>query len=230
MNRTAEAIINGQIVTTKEAFELVNAYDFSTLNILDNGNITMCLNINKFETYRDIYEFSQSCMAGSNKYILHKDDVTNVTAKYQESIDAIFIECQLPDGKRLHMTIFHVSDGEKDISGNDYAETDLDDIREFLDASLDDSSEWYCILATITDIFGFDMKMRNPIRVFINDLNWDKLHISDDVNTFEVPVMDDSTNEFYIKESENSKEIIIKPYNQPFMDIKLLFFKRHEQK
>ena len=90
---------------------------------------------------------------------------------------------------------------------------------------------YYCILARITDVFGFDFKMRNPIRTYINtldDSDW-KLHISDDANTFEVPVVDDSVNLLYMKETDNSKEIIVKPYGQPFMEIKMLFFKRHEQ-
>lgn len=40
-------------------------------------------------------------------------------------------------------------------------------------------------------------------------------------------VDDPPVNEFYIKEEkEESKQIIVKPYGQPFMEISLLFFKK----
>ena len=94
-----------------------------------------------------------------------------------------------------------------------------------------EKNEYYCVLARITDVFGFDLKMRNAVRTYINtldDSDW-KLHISDDFNTFEVPVTDDSVNLLYMKETDHSKEIIVKPYGQPFMEIRMLFFKKHEQ-
>lgn len=75
--------------------------------------------------------------------------------------------------------------------------------------------------------FGFDLKMRNAFRTYINTLDEDdwKLHISDDFTQFEVPVTDDSINEFYVKDNKESgvKEIIIKPFNQPYMEISMLF-------
>jgi len=46
---------------------------------------------------------------------------------------------------------------------------------------------------------------------------------------FEVPVFDDSINLIYMKETDQSKEIIVKPYGQPFMEIRILFFQKHEQ-
>ena len=54
-------------------------------------------------------------------------------------------------------------------------------------------------------------------------------YIGDDFTTLEVPVVDDCVNLFYMKETEHSKEIIVKPYGQPFMEIKMLFFKKHNK-
>jgi len=71
--------------------------------------------------------------------------------------------------------------------------------------------------------------MRNCIRTYVNtldDSDW-KLHISDDFTSFEVPVTDDSINEIYVKDNAESRSIIVKPYNQPFMEIDMLFFKKH---
>ena len=73
--------------------------------------------------------------------------------------------------------------------------------------------------------------MRNCIRTYINtldDSDW-KLHISDDFTSFEVPVTDDSINEIYVKDNAESRLIIVKPYNQPFMEIDMLFFKKHNK-
>ena len=41
---------------------------------------------------------------------------------------------------------------------------------------------------------------------------------------------DDSINEIYVKDNEQSesKSIVIKPFNQPFMEIDMLFLKRHD--
>lgn len=68
-------------------------------------------------------------------------------------------------------------------------------------------------------------------RIYVNTLNEDawKLHISNDLVSYEVPVIDDSINEFYVKDNakSNSKTIIVKPFNQPFMEINLLFLKKH---
>ena len=38
---------------------------------------------------------------------------------------------------------------------------------------------------------------------------------------------DDSINEIYVKDNAESRSIIVKPYNQPFMEIDMLFFKKH---
>jgi hypothetical protein len=54
-----------------------------------------------------------------------------------------------------------------------------------------------------------------------------RLHISCDTSSYDVPVVDDSVNEFYVKDTDDStRKIIVKPYGQPFMEISLLFFKK----
>ena len=57
----------------------------------------------------------------------------------------------------------------------------------------------------------------------------DALLVLGDTNTssFDVPVVDDSVNEFYVKDTDDStRKIIVKPYGQPFMEISLLFLKK----
>ena len=47
--------------------------------------------------------------------------------------------------------------------------------------------------------------------------------IREESDSLSLPLCDDSINLFYIKESDRSKEVIIKPFGQPFLEIKMLF-------
>ena len=228
MNKTVEAIMNGQEVSAQELFELVNDYDITSLSLLDGDKTTLSMQVNRFEAYNDVFEFSQECTSYSNKYTIGQKDIVSTKGEFNEEADALFITSQLADGIKLQMMVLHASDSFKETVSEGYHEKDVYELQEFLDSVMKDESEWYCILAKITDVFGLDLKMQNPIRTYINMLSDWKLHISDDTNTFEVPVVDDSCNAFYKRESETSVEFIIKPYGQPFMEIKMLFFKKHK--
>lgn len=228
MNKTVEALMNGQEVSTQELFELMNDYDITSLSLLDGDKTTLSMQVNRFEAYNDVFEFSQECTSYSNKYTIGQKDIVSTKGEFNEEADALFITSQLADGGKLQLMVLHASDSFKETVSEGYHEKDVYELQEFLDSVMKDESEWYCILAKITDVFGLDLKMQNPIRTYINTLSDWKLHISDDTNTFEVPVVDDSCNAFYKRENETSVEFIIKPYGQPFMEIKMLFFKKHK--
>lgn len=227
MNKTVEALMNGQEVDTQELFELVNDYDITSLNLTKDKKNRLSMHVNQFEAYKDVFEFSQECTTDGNKYVIHQNDIVSTKGEYNKDADALFITSQLVDGANLQMMIIHASDSFKETVSGGYHERDVYELQDFLDSVMKEESEWYCILAKITDVFGFDLKMRNPMRTYINTLDDWKLHISDDTNTFEVPVVDDSCNAFYKREGETSVEFIIKPCGQPFMEIKMLFFKQH---
>lgn len=230
MNKTVEAIKNGQLVTTEELFEVVNMYDMTHLDLMSDGQAVLSMQVNKFEAYRNVFEFSQDCTADHNKYVIDKDEIISSDAEWNEKADALFITCQLKNKMELRMMILFPNTSFKETESDGFCETDVYDIQEFLDDVIHEKSEWYIIMVKITDAFGLDFKMHNPFRTYVNILDEDwKLHISDDSNTFEVPVTDDSVNLFYKKETDSSKEIIVKPYGQSFMEIKMLFFKKHEQ-
>lgn len=231
MTNTVKAIKAGNKVTTEELFNVVNAFVLTTLSLrtTDKESI-MSMQVNQFERFHNDYKFSQQCTGyNSVMYMLNADDLVSVDSEYNSKADALYITCKLKSGMELLLTIINVSGSEDEIRTDAFYETDMYSIQEFLDDVIHEKNEYYCIMARITDVFGFDLKM-NPLRTYINTLDasdW-KLHISDDVNTFEVPVADDSINLIYMKETDSSKEIIVKPYGQPFMEIKLLFFKKHE--
>ena len=231
MNKTIEAIKAGKKVTTEELFEVVNAYVLTTLSLrtADKNNV-MSMEVNEFKKSHDGYKFSQKCTGfDSVMYLIKADDLVSVDAEYNKEADAFYILCKLKNDMELLLIIVNVSGSEEEIESDGFCETDVYEIKDFLDDVLHEKNEWYIILARITDVFGYDLKMRNPFRTYVNtldDSDW-KLHISDDFTTLEVPVVDDGINLLYMKETDTSKKIIVKPYGQPFMEIKLLFFKKH---
>lgn len=230
MNKTVEAVKKGNNVTTEELFEVVNAYVLTTLSLRTSKKESiMSMQVNQFEKFHDDYRFSQQCHGYNDvMYMLKSDDLTSVEAEYNQKADAFYITCKLKDGMELWLMIVNVSGSETSIETEEFYETDVYSLQDFLDDVIHERNEYYCIMARITDVFGFDLKIRKPIRTYINTLEGLALHISDDMNTFEVPVFDDSVNLIYMKETDSSKEILVKPYGQPFMEIRLLFFKKHE--
>ena len=231
MKATVEAIKKGQEATTEELFEVVNAYVLTTLSLKtpDKDSI-ISMQVNQFEKSHGDYKFSQQCTGFDNvMYTLKAGDLVSAHGEYNQKANTLYITCKLKNGKELCLMIVNVSESENEIESDGFYETDVYSLQEFLDDVIHEKNEYYCILARITDVFGFDLKIRNPIRTYINTLDGMALHISDDMNTFEVPVFDDSINLIYMKETDSSKEIIVKPYGQPFMEIRMLFFQKHEQ-
>lgn len=233
MNKTVEAIKNGQNVATEELFEVVNSYVLTTLSLRtpDKQSI-MSMQINHYKKSSGCYAFTQTCQLFNGvAYSLKPDELVSVRGEYNNKADVFYITCELKNGMELWLMIVNVSGSEEEIESDGFYETNIYDIQEFLEDVIHEKNECYCVLARVTDVFGFDFKMRNAVRTYINtldDSDW-KLHISDEFNTFEVPVTDDSVNLLYMKETDHSKEIIVKPYGQPFMEIRMLFFKKHEQ-
>lgn len=230
MNTTVEAIKKGQKVSTEELFDIVNDYVLTTLSLrTSDKDSIMSMQVNQFEKLHGDYKFSQQCTGyNSVMYMLKADDLVSVSSEYNQKADALYITCKLKNDMELWLMIVNVSGSENEIETDGSYETDVYSLQEFLDDVVHEKNEYYCVLARITDVFGFDLKIRNPIRTYINTLNGLALHISDDANTFEVPIFDDSVNLIYMKETDHSKEIIVKPYGQPFMEIRMLFFKKHE--
>ena len=153
--------------------------------------------------------------------------IISAEGEYNTDADTLYITCKLKNSLTVYFMIINVSGSEN--RTDKYDEMDVYQLNDFLEDVLHEKNEYYCVFTRITDVFGFDLKMRNCIRTYVNtldDSDW-KLHISDDFTSFEVPVTDDSINEIYVKDNAESRSIIVKPYNQPFMEIDMLFFKKH---
>ena len=229
MNKIVEAVKEGREIETKDLFSVVNDFCLTRIRVTtSDGDIVMSMQVNKCKDRKNEYEFSQSCTGFAGvTYHLKKDDIINTKSEYNANADIFYITCELKNKLTVVFMIINVSGSEND--RDEYGEMDVYELKDFLEDTLHEKNEYYCVLTRTTDVFGFNLKMRNCIRTYVNtldDSDW-KLHISDDFTTFEVPVTDDSINEIYVKDSESSKSIIVKPYNQPFMEIRMLFFKRH---
>lgn len=227
MNRTFEAIRNGQEVATEELFGLVNDYNFTDLVVQDENNHAIVkIPVNHFKEYRGMYEFSQ-IHSGNGVYVAKKSDIVSVESDYREDMDTLFIKCQMDGDKKLFLVIYHASTNFKATECDEYCETDLGDLKNFLENTLGDDAEYHCVLAKFTDKNGMSIKIISPERTYINTLDdpdW-KLHISDASTVMEVPVTNDGCNAFYRKEKDNTVTILIKPYELPFTEIRMMFVK-----
>ena len=226
MNKTIEAVKNGQPVTTAEIFDVVNNLMIIDLSIRSaDKNVVRAMPVNRCEETDEAYEFSQSCTGLDSMYKLNKADISEIEAEYCDEADAFYVTCKLKTGMELWLLVVNASGMDSQLS--DFREMDVYELHDFLEETVSRKNEYSCISARITGVFGFDAKLY-PKSVYINDLDDDwRLHISCDTSSFDVPVVDDSVNEFYVKDTDGStRKIIVKPYGQPFMEISLLFFKK----
>lgn len=219
--------IEGNVDITNEAwYEIVNYYSITQLILRSHaGRTIFAIPINQCEETADTYEFSQSCTGyNAAMYSLKKSDLVSVSAEYCEAANSLIMKCELNSGVELCLFVVNESFMGKQLS--DFREMDIYNLHDFMEEVINNENEFCCVSVRVTDIYGLDIKL-NPKRVYVNTLDDDwKLHISDDFNSFEVPITDDFINEFYIKDNETAKEIIVKPYGQSFMEISLLFFKK----
>ena len=219
--------IEGNVDITNEAwYEIVNYYSITQLILRSHaGRTIFAIPINQCEETADTYEFSQSCTGyNAAMYSLKKSDLVSVSAEYCEAANSLIMKCELNSGVELCLFVVNESFMGKQLS--DFREMDIYNLHDFMEEVINNENEFCCVSVRVTDIYGLDIKL-NPKRVYVNTLDDDwKLHISDDFNSFEVPITDDSINEFYIKDNETAKEIIVKPYGQSFMEISFLFFKK----
>lgn len=225
-NATAEAVRNGRQPSAEELFELLNAYSLTMLSIQDkNHKDVMEMDVNYFDSYKTEYEFGQ--LNTDTKYIISQTDILSTESRFMENEDMIHIKCCLSGGGYLNFIIFHASNGLKYTDSKDYYEIGLYDLNEFLQKTSGDKPEYTCSMVKIKNKSGFEMMMVYPDKTVINmtdDANG-QLNIADDVNFLKIDIMDDSCNHFYQKDNAASTELVIEPYNEPFMAVRMFFEK-----
>ena len=226
-DKTIEAIKNGRNPAAQELFELVNAYDITMLSIQNRNHKTLTeMEVNYFESHKSEYEFGQ--LNTDTKCIIDQSDILSTESKWLQEEDMIHIKCCLSDGGYMNLVIFHASSGQKHTASKDYYEVGLYELNELLHKTSGDKSEYRCSIVRVNNKFGINMRMIYPKQTFIDMENDDtngELSIEDDVNFLKIAVMDDGCNQFYQKDNEKSAEIVIMPYSEPFMEIRMVFEK-----
>ena len=215
MNKRIEALLNGKSFNVEETFEIVNDFAITSLILNKDGKTLMSMYVNKYELLPD------------GEYHLMADQIEDVEVSYSEEYGSFCIKCSLKDGTDLNLIITDVYSGEN--APDDRIEIDMYAVKDFLDDIWNGDSDYYCVMASVADVYGFYTRLF-PEHVVIETSEDDelKLYISDDRNRIEFPVVDDSVNEFYMVEGKERKDIIIKPFGQPFMEVELMFLKKHE--
>lgn len=227
MNTIVEAIKNGQKVVTDDLFGLINVYNFTDLIIQDENNVAIVkVQVNKFDAYENDYEFSQLSL--DSGVCVKKSDIISIESEYPEGMDTLFVRCQMSDGKKLRLVIPHILTNFKSTEyDNNFYKINLENLQNFLENTLGDNAEYHCGLARFTNRNGMSIKITSPKRTYIDtldDSDW-KLHISDLSTVLEVPVTDDDCNAFYRKDDGDTVTILVKPYEQPFAEIRMVFSK-----
>lgn len=218
-------VMNGQEVTIEEAFELVNQYDYTMLDATLSGGQRIRMNVNKFEKYQEKYAFSPECSL--QEFEINQSDILSAKTTYKEDLDVIFIDCQMSNGVKLHFTIHHIKDGEKAQYNKNLEEVDVYTVQEML-TKIGEEGDWWKFFGA-SNVMSCNLSLR-PEVVYIDDSE-DKLllHISDGGNKLEVELFDDSCNTFYCDMDTNRFLLYIKPYGQPFGDIRLFCYKHSQE-
>ena len=226
-NKTVEAIKNSSNPTTQELFELVNAYDITMLSIQDKNHKTILeMDVNHFDSYNTEYEFGQ--LNTDTKCLINQSDILSTESTWLESEDMIHIKCCLSDGGYMNLVVFHASKGPKRTVSKDYYEIGLYELNELLQKTSGDKPEYTCSIVKAKNKSSFNMRMIYPKQTFVdmeNDGTNGQLSIEDDVNFLKLAVMHDACNQFYQKDDDETVEIVIMPYSEPFMEIRMVFEK-----
>lgn len=220
--KTIETALNNTQATAKDYFQLVNQFDYSNLTLQKDGKTVLEMAVNKIEEYGDKVEFLQDCT--ETHYVLNISDIQSIEGKLHEEGDFFIISVELKDGTKLSICIFHVSTNSAVLVKESFVESDVYTLKEDLDEVLANENKSY-LLAKVSDNFGLSMKLNHVLRAYVDeDDEGFTLYISDDFTEIKLPLTDDCCNGIYYKKSGSMEEWLIKPYGQPFMEIRLVVF------
>lgn len=205
--------------TPEQIFEIVNDYALTTLSLRKGKKEVMAMQINQYEKTPVGHEFFQTCQMDGARFALNEENLVAIKSEYNEEADFLYITCELPNGMELNLMILNMEDNKNEFAENGWKEIDVYALKDFLK----EMNGYYHVSVKVIDAFGLNIKIKNPPLTYINDEEELILHVGEGSDSLRLPLYDDSVNIFYMKESDRSKEVIIKPFGQPFLEIKMLF-------
>jgi hypothetical protein len=226
MDKSIEAVLNNAKATPQDFFELVNVFDLTELSVLGDDNTTVIsMMINQFDNIHNGFSFIQKCT--TTYYTISNDDIKTVSGKMLDGSDTLLITIEMKDGSFVHICIYHTDTNIKVEIQGDYEESDVISLLDYL-SELDN----YMANVKVEDSFGMDLNILSATISMEEDTKeyCFNLHITNGTGTtLDIPLVDDSCNEVYIKRGDHVDSIMIKPYGQPFMEIRIVVA-RTEQK
>lgn len=225
MNKRIETLLNNTKAKATDYFNLVNIFTCSTLSLQNDKSRTVSMEVNEFRKIHDGFEFLQKCT--DTYFDIKEEDVESVSGKMLDDMETFLITVNMVDGARVNICIFHTSTNEKSEECEHYIEADVISLKEYFE------NENHCpLMLMITDAFGFTTRFNGIEGLSLMEEEEDfryMLQISNGIGaSVELPLEEDSCNEIYIKESSSVDTILIRPYGQPFMEIKILVKKATE--
>lgn len=226
--KTIEKVLSNTAATAQDYFNLVNQFDYSNITLQKDKKTVLEMAVNKVEEYGDTIEFLQDCTG--THYVLNLSDIQSIEGKLHEDADIFIITVKLKDETRLSICIFHVSTNNAVLVKESFVEEDVYTFKEDLDEVLANENKSY-LLAKVTDNFGLSMKLNHVLRAYVDEDEEEGfvLHISDDFTEIKLPLVDDCCNGIYYKKSGSMEEWLIRPYGQPFMEIRLVVFENESK-
>lgn len=214
-------------ITMIDVFELINRFRISLIGVTKNGENVVRMDINKFDKFKDTIEFSQENT--DSVYSVNTEDVKSVKAKMQDNSDTLQIDCELTDGTKINVFIFFTSEGKNGISKENCYESDVYELKEYLDEVNKKDS---CPIFSITDDFGLKVSLDCVDSMVVEETEDGFTFYANRSGTkIELPLVDDSCNGIYYvpTENEEGKETgrhwLIKPFGQPFAEIRFFMMK-----
>ena len=224
MSKAIETVLNNTQATAQDYFQLVNQFDYSNITLQKNKKTVLEMAVNKVEEYGDTIEFLQDCT--ETHYVLNLSDIQSIEGELHEEADIFVITVALNDGAKMSICIFHISTNTTVLVKESFVEEDVHSLKEALDEVMENGNKSY-LMAKVIDNFGLSIKLNNVQRAYVNEdeeeLNF-ALYIGDDFTEIKMPLVDDACNGIYRKKSGCMEEWLIKPYGQPFMEIRLAVF------
>lgn len=217
MSKAVENVLNNKDAKATAYFELVNTYEYSDLSVHKDGNTVISMSINAFEEFSGVYEFKQKC--STSHFSIEKSNVESVTGKMLDNMDTCLIEINMKDESKISICVYHTDTNAKREVRERFYESDVFSLMDYLN---DDTHK--VMLVNIHDAFGLEVKLNDIKNCSLVETE-EAYEMQIDSMTF--PLVDDSCNEIYIKENSSCDTILIRPYEQPFLEISIFVSKEN---